>query len=94
MRSMPGLHRRIAQIGIVVQFAALMRCLAEYFRLKHFAAEHFSIARIEPFILGALVSAAFALIGILFYFFENYKTTVAIALLNVGILLILRLTLR
>ena len=83
----------MAQIGIVVQFAALTRCLGEYFRLKHFAPESLSIARIEPFILGALVSAVFALVGILFYFAENYKAATAIAVLNVGILLILRFTL-
>lgn len=93
MRSMPGLHRRIAQIGIVIQFAALIRCLGEYFRLKYFAAESLSLARIEPFVLGALVSAVFALVGILFYFGEYYKSTVAIAVLNAGILLILRFTL-
>lgn len=85
--------RRIAQLGVVVQFAALIRCLGEYFRLKYFAPASFSLSRIEPFVLGALVSAVLALVGILFYFGENYKTTVAIAVLNVGILFILRFTL-
>jgi hypothetical protein len=61
--------------------------------LKYFTAESFSIVRIEPFIVGALVSAVFALVGVLLYFGENYKATVAIAVLNVGILLILRFTL-
>ena len=90
---MSGGMRRIAQLGIVVQFAALIRCLGEYFRLKYFAAASFSIARVEPFVLGALVSATLVLVGTLFYFGENYKTTVAIAVLNVGILFILRFTL-
>lgn len=43
--------------------------------------------------LGALASAVFALAGILFYFGENYKTTVAAAMLNIAILFILRFTL-
>jgi hypothetical protein len=90
---MHGRDRRIAQASIVAQFAALLRCLGEYFRLEYFDVQSFSIARIEPFILGALVTAAFAFAGVLFYFSENYKTTVAIAVLNVGILLILRFTL-
>lgn len=90
---MSGEFRRAAQLGILVQFAALLRCLGEYFRLKYFAAASFSIARVEPFVLGALVCAALALVGILFYFGESYKTTVAIAVLNVGILFILRFTL-
>ena len=85
--------RRGAQLGIVVQFAALIRCLGEYFRLKYYAADGFSFARVEPFVLGALVCAVFALVGILSYFGQNYKASLTIAALNVGILLILRFTL-
>src|SRR5215467_12648727 len=65
--------RRAAQLGIVVQFSALIRCLGEYFRLKYYAAGGFSLARVEPFVLGALICAVFALVGILFYFGEKYK---------------------
>ncbi|HET7150598.1 MAG TPA: hypothetical protein VFI60_04250 [Candidatus Acidoferrum sp.] len=90
---MSGGMRRIAQLGIVVQFAALIRCLGEYFRLKYLGAASFSIARVEPFILGALVSAVSALVGVLFYFGESYRAAVAIAVLNVGILFILRFAL-
>jgi len=90
---MSGGVRRGAQLGIVAQFAALIRCLGEYFRLKFYVASGFSFARVEPFVLGALVCAVFALVGMLFYFRENYKATVAIAALNVGLLLILRFTL-
>jgi len=90
---MSGGVRRGAQLGIIAQFAALIRCLGEYFRLKYYAADGFSLARVEPFVLGALVCAGFALVGVLFYFGERYKATVAIAALNVGILLILRFTL-
>jgi hypothetical protein len=60
--------RRMAQVGIVIQFAALSRCLGEYFRLKYFVAEEFSIVHIEPFIIGAAVTALLALVGVLFYF--------------------------
>jgi hypothetical protein len=90
MRAGPQLW---ARIGICVQFAALIRCLGEYFRLKVFVVERFSIAHIEPFIIGALVSALFALAGILFYFNENYRLTAAIAALNVAIFFVLRFTL-
>jgi hypothetical protein len=93
MPNMRGGLRRGAQIAVAAQFAALIRCLAEYFRLEYFAPQSFSTARIEPFLIGALVSAVFALVGVLFYFGENYKTSVAIAALNVGILLILRFAL-
>lgn len=78
---------------IVVQFAALLRCLGEYFRLEYFAHRNLSVGHVEPFIVGASVCAAFVFAGVLFYFGECYKTTVGIAALNVGILMILRFTL-
>jgi hypothetical protein len=90
---MRGGIRRVAQIAVAAQFAALIRCLAEYFRLEYFAPQRFSLARVEPFLVGALVCAVFAFVGVFLYFGENYKTTVAIAALNVGILLILKFTL-
>ena len=83
----------MAQIAVATQFAALIRCLAEYFRLEYVAPQSLSFARVEPFLIGALACAVFAFVGVLFYFGENYKTTAAIAALNVGILLILRFTL-
>jgi hypothetical protein len=85
--------RRVAQVAIAAQFAALIRCLAEYFRLEYFAAQRASFARAEPFLIGAMVSAVFTFVGVLFYFGDNCKTTVAFAALNVGILLILKFTL-
>ena len=85
--------RRIAQVGIVIQFAALIRCLGEYFRLKYFVAEKFSIIHVEPFIIGAAVTALLALVGVLFYFAEKYPVTAVVASLNVIILFVLRFTL-
>jgi hypothetical protein len=85
--------RRIAQVGITIQFVALIRCLGEFFRLKYFVAEKFSIVHIEPFVIGAGVTAILALVGILFYFAEKYPLTAVVASLNVIILFILRFTL-
>jgi hypothetical protein len=82
-----------ARIGISVQFAALIRCLGEYFRLKHFAVEKFSIVNVEPFVIGALATAILALVGILFYFAENYRLTAITAAANVVMLFVLRFAL-
>jgi len=90
---MRGGIRRVAQIAVAAQFAALVRCLGEYFRLKYFDPQQFSPARVEPFLIGALVSAVTAFVGVLFYFGESYRTTVGIAALNVVVLVILRFTL-
>jgi hypothetical protein len=90
---MLNLSRRMAQIGIMIQFAALIRCVGEYFRLKHFAVEKFSIVNVEPFVIGALVTAILTLVGILFYFAEKYGLTAITAAVNVVILFVLRFTL-
>ena len=85
--------RRLAQVGIVIQFAALIRCLGEFFRLKYFVIEKFSTGSIEPFVVGAAVTAILALVCVLFYFAEKYPLTAVVAWLNVIILFVLRFTL-
>ena len=82
-----------ARLGIFIQFAALIRCLGEYFRLKYVANETLLIVHIEPFILGALVTAVFALAGIFFYFGEKYRLTAITAAINIVSLFALRFTL-
>src|SRR5260370_37206534 len=37
MMSASSRSQKIAQIGIIIEFTALIRCLGEYFRLKYFA---------------------------------------------------------
>lgn len=81
------------RIGIAIQFAALIRCLGEYFRLKYFVTEKFPITHVEPFMIGALVTAILTLLGILFYFAENYRLTAIAAAVNVVMLFVLRFTL-
>ncbi len=83
----------MAQIAIVIQFAALIRCLGEYFRLKYFVTERFSFLHVEPFIIGALVTAILAFVAILFYFAEKYPLTALTSAITVVILFVLRFTL-
>ncbi len=90
---MPNRIRKLAQIGIVVQFAALIRCLGEYFRLKYFVVDKFSMVHVEPFIIGALVTAILAFVAILFYFAEKYPLTALTSAITVVILFVLRFTL-
>jgi hypothetical protein len=67
--------------------------LGEFFRLKYFVVDKFSIVRIEPFIVGATVTAILALVAILFYFTEKYRLTAISPAINVVILFVLRFTL-
>jgi hypothetical protein len=82
--------RTAAIIGICVQFAALIRCLAEFFRLKHSLGAAFTLAGVEPFILGALVASVFTLAAVVAYFAEKFRLSTVIATVNVAVLLVLR----
>jgi hypothetical protein len=83
----------MAQVGIVIQFAALIRCLGEYFRLKYSVVERLSMTQIEPFVIGAGMTTILALVGVLFYFDEKYPFTAVVAQLNVVIPFVLGFTL-
>ncbi len=85
--------RKLVEIGIVVQYAALIRCLGEYFRLKYFVVDKFSMVHVEPFIIGALVTAILAFVAILFYFAEKYPLAALTSAITVVILFVLRFTL-
>lgn len=63
--------RTAAKIAILLQFAALIRCLAEYFRLKWALGAAVTLARVQPFVVGALVAAIGAVIAVGFYFAES-----------------------
>jgi hypothetical protein len=77
----------LARLGIFVQFMALIRCLFEYFRLKHIHGGALTTAPIEPFITGSLIAALCAWIAVFCYFLRWYKTVVAVSAGTVVILL-------
>ena len=61
--------------------------------MKYFVVDKFSIVHIEPFIVGAAVTAILAFVAILFYFAEKYRLTAIASAINVVILFVLRFTL-
>ena len=79
---------RVAQIGIGVQFLALIRTLCEYFRLKHFGPQPMTLTLAEPYITGALIAAAGAAISVGFYFFRKYRVATFVAAATVLLLLL------
>ena len=81
-----------AQIGIGAQFAALIRCLGEFYRLKYTLGQAFTVARAEPFILGSLLTAIFLVGAVLSYFWHRYMLAASFAVVNVLTLLLLRFT--
>jgi len=89
---MQKISRVHAKLAIAVQFAPLLRCLGEYFRVQWLEPAA-TLTRISPFIFGALVSAIGLLVAVLFYFAEKWLFTVATAAVTILTLLVLRFTL-
>lgn len=81
----------LARIGITVQFLALVRTLAEYFRLKHVRLGHFTLSSGEPYVTGALIAAVLCWLAVTLYFFHRYRAATAVAAATVVILLAYKL---
>lgn len=78
----------------MVPFAALIRCRAEYFRLKWLLGPAFTLARIQPFIFGRIGRGdRRALVAVIFYFADKDALTVLTAVVTVVALLALRFAL-
>ena len=85
-------RERWAQIGITVQFLIVVRTLVEFFRLMHVLGTSFSAAVAAPYVGGALIAACFCWLSVTFYFFRRYTLCVWIALSEVVILLVYKIT--
>jgi hypothetical protein len=77
-----------AKIGITVQFLALARILAEYFRLKYVHGARFSLAVAEPYVTGALLDALLCWLAVALFFFHRYKSAALVSAATVIILMI------
>lgn len=89
MRAAP---KTVALIGIGAEFAALIRCLGEFYRLKYMLGPALTSARVEPFVLGSLLTAIFLFCAVSAYFWSRYILAGCFAVVNVLILFLLRFT--
>jgi len=83
--------QRTAQIGIGIQFLALIRTLSEYFRLKHFGREQMTLVVAEPYITGALIAAVCTAISVALFFFRKYRLATVVAAATILVLLLYKL---
>lgn len=79
---------RWAEAGIGVQMLALMRILAEYFRLKPRVSGRSGRELLDHHVLGALVAAVLASVSIGLYFFGRPGGAAAVSALTVAVLLV------
>jgi hypothetical protein len=79
--------QRLAQIGIGVQFLALIRTLAEYFRLQYVYGPELQLTTVAPFVTGGLLAAVFTAVAVFCYFIGKYSLVVWVAAITIVALL-------
>jgi hypothetical protein len=86
-----GRAQRWAKIGITIQFLALVRILAEYFRLRHVSGGPLPAAAVDGWMMGGVIAAVLCWIAVTLFFFRRYRASVAAAVLTVAALLVYKL---
>ena len=82
--------RRIAQLAICVQFLALVRSLAEVFRLRYVQGPALDVATVVPYVGGALLAAVLTWAAVLCYFAGRDRAAVGVAGLTIVALLVIK----
>ena len=80
----------ISRIAILIIFLALIRCIAEPFRLAYYSTYSLTFIIINPYIIGALTAAMGLLIMSIFSFFGKHKFIIAFSILTIILLLIIK----
>ena len=80
-------RERLAQVGISIQFLALVRTLGEFFRLEYVRGTEFTVAVGEPLVVGALVAAVSCWISVTLFFFRRHTSTICVSIAAIVALL-------
>lgn len=78
-------------MGITIQFLALVRTLAEVYRLRWVAGGRLAFERAEPFVAGGLIAAVFCWLAVTLYFFRRYRACIAVSIAMVGVMIAYKL---
>jgi hypothetical protein len=89
----PKRAHRLAQVGICVQFLALVRSLAEVFRLRYVQGPALSVATVAPYVGGGLLAAVLTWIAVVCYFAGRDRAAVGVAVLTIVALLVVKIVL-
>jgi hypothetical protein len=79
--------QRLAQIGIAAQFLALIRTLAEFFRLRSVHGSALTIPDIAPYLTGALMAAIGIGVAVGCYFLGRNRLAASASGLTIAALL-------
>ena len=80
--------RRLSEIAITALFLALVRTLAEYYRLRYVRGTALGLADVAPYIMGGLMAAVGAWAAVVAYFFGRYRMAIGIAVAVVVVMMV------
>lgn len=83
-------EEKVAKTSIIVILLALIRCLAEIFRLQSLSETALTVEIVKPFIWGSLLSAVSVLLMIILFFYVKHKFIIVTAIVTVILLIILK----
>jgi hypothetical protein len=78
--------QRLAQVGIAAQFLALIRTLAEFFRLRSEQGSALTIPDIAPYVTGALMAAIGTAVAVGCYFMGRNRLAAGASGLTIAVL--------
>ena len=81
---------RLAQIGICVQFLALVRTLAEFFRLEHVEGPLLPVATVAPYVGAGLLASVLTWAAVLCYFGGRDRAALGVAGTTVAALYVVK----
>jgi hypothetical protein len=81
----------LAQVGICVQFLALIRTLAEFFRLEHVEGATLRIATVAPYVGAGLLAAALTWTAVLCYFAGRDRAALGVVGATILVLLVIKI---
>jgi len=70
--------RRLSELAITGLFLALIRTLAEFYRLRYVRGTALALADVAPYVTGGLMAALGAWAGVVAYFFGRYRVAIGI----------------
>ena len=82
---------RLAQVGICVQFLALVRTLAEVFRLQYVQGPALDVATVAPYVGAGLLAALMTWTAVLCYFAGRDRAALGVAGLTIVALLVVKI---
>lgn len=81
----------LAQVAICVQFLALVRTLAEFFRLQYVEGPALRIAAVTPYVGAALLTALLTWAGVLCYFSGRDRAALGVAGVTIVVLIMVKI---